>query len=413
MPDKDDNNRFGRHSRRFTDGHRTNGANGVHPDGMATTPIPLYGRERRAAEDVEADAADTFGTYGDEPIDLVAVQADDELINALSAGLSVSAPGLSGYDDDDRVVAMLAAWKAEVDAEPIPELVGPDEAVRAVESGRPRSARRRHLVPLAGAAALLVFSIAGVSLGAQSAQPGDPLFGVTRVLYTNVAESRQAAVEVRDRIAVVNDKLSRGDTTGAQQDIAALSPLLAKVQPDEGQTYLAAQQEFLAAKASETPPGQPTDPQAPLANGTPPPPAPSTEGNQDPAVPPVSSSSSSTPPSGVTSHPGTSGPSSGNPGTDPRTLNGPGTGGTSSSPSSSAPPSSSTSAPKPSTEGGPDTGTSAPPTSSSAPSTPTASGTTASGTSASGTSASGTSTGTTTFESESGTSTAGRSSTPA
>ncbi|MEK6442659.1 anti-sigma-D factor RsdA [Pseudonocardia sp. T1-2H] len=264
MPDQDDNP-FSRNSRRSANGRRTNGGNGAHPDGMVTRPIPLHGRERRAADDPND------GGFAEEPIDLVAVQADDELINALSAGLSVSSPGLSGYDDDDRVVAMLAAWKAEVDADPIPELVSTDKAVQAVESGAPRSARRRHLIPLAGAAALLVFSIGGVSLGAHDAQPGDPLFGVTRVLYSNVAESRQAAFEVRDRIAAVNDKLAHGDTAGAQRDIADLAPLLAKVQPDEGRTYLAAQQEFLAAKVSETPSGTPTDPKAPLSDGTPPP----------------------------------------------------------------------------------------------------------------------------------------------
>jgi hypothetical protein len=409
VPDQDDNP-FSRRSRRPTNGHRANGAD---PDGMATRPIPLHGRERRVADDREN------GDFAEEPIDLVAVQADDELINALSAGLSVSSPGVSGYDDDDRVVAMLAAWKAEVDADPIPELVSADEAVQAVESGTPRSARRRHLIPLAGAAALLVFSIAGVSLGAHDAQPGDPLFGVTRVLYTNVAESRQAAFEVRDRIAGVNAKLSRGDTAGAQQDIADLAPLLSKVQPDEGRTYLAAQQEFLAAKVSETPPGTPTDPQAPLANGTPPPPPPQSDG-QAPVIPPASGTSTSP---GGTSNPGT-GPSQDGPSgsTDPRTLNqsDPSAGTSSGAPSSSTSPSSSTE-PRPSSEGSADTT----PSSSSSPATPTASGTTASGTTASGTTASGTTasgttasgtttSGTTTAaSSETGTSTAGTSSTPA
>jgi hypothetical protein len=400
VPDQDDNP-FSRRSRRPTNGHRANGAD---PDGMATRPIPLHGRERRVADDREN------GDFAEEPIDLVAVQADDELINALSAGLSVSSPGVSGYDDDDRVVAMLAAWKAEVDADPIPELVSADEAVQAVESGTPRSARRRHLIPLAGAAALLVFSIAGVSLGAHDAQPGDPLFGVTRVLYTNVAESRQAAFEVRDRIAGVNAKLSRGDTAGAQQDIADLAPLLSKVQPDEGRTYLAAQQEFLAAKVSETPPGTPTDPQAPLANGTPPPPPPQSDG-QAPVIPPASGTSTS--PGAGTSNPGT-GPSQGGPSgsTDPRTLNqsDPSAGTSSGAPSSSTSPSSSTE-PRPSSEGSADTT----PSSSSSPATPTASGTTASGTTTSGTTTSGTTTsGTTTAaSSETGTSTAGTSSTPA
>ena len=72
-------------------GKRANGrTNGHEPGGMGTQPVPL--------DDVR------------EPLDLVAVQADDELINALSAGFAVSAPGVHGYDADDHVAAMLAAW---------------------------------------------------------------------------------------------------------------------------------------------------------------------------------------------------------------------------------------------------------------------------------------------------------------
>lgn len=37
--------------------------------------------------------------------------------------MAVSAPDPDNYDGDERIVAMLAAWKAEVAAEPIPELV--------------------------------------------------------------------------------------------------------------------------------------------------------------------------------------------------------------------------------------------------------------------------------------------------
>ncbi|MFR9804281.1 anti-sigma-D factor RsdA [Pseudonocardia sp. RS010] len=338
----------------------TNGTNGHHggPRGVPGRPIPfpVAGRGGPRVEDTE-DAE-----FADEPLDLVAVQADDELINALAAGMTVSAPGHGGYDADDRVVAMLAAWKADVDAEPIPELVDLDTAVAAVESGsvtRP-SSRRRHLIPLAGAAALLVFSIAGVSIGAQDADPGSPLFGVTQVLYKDAANSKLAAVEVKQRIEEVNAKLERGDTTGAQRDLAAMEPLLDQVRPEEGKTYLAAEQTFLEQKVQETPGGQPTDPQAPLRNGTPRPQAPVTEGDEDqgqqPAVPP--SESTSTTPS---SNPGTvPSPSSGGPAspTDPRIAVVPAP----PSPSGSTPPSSSGTPAPPSAEGGQDTPT---PTSSS------------------------------------------------
>ncbi|MEU7814244.1 anti-sigma-D factor RsdA [Pseudonocardia sp. NPDC049154] len=334
-----------------TNGHRTG-----DPHGVPNRPIPFpAGRGGSHAEEAE---------FADEPLDLVAVQADDELINALAAGMTVSAPGYGGYDADDKVVAMLAAWKAEVDADPIPELVDLDTAVAAVESGsvkRP-SSRRRHLIPLAGAAALLVFSIAGVSIGAQDADPGSPLFGVTQVLYKDAANSKLAAVEVKQRIDQVNAKLERGDTAGAQQDLQALAPLLEQVRPEEGKTYLAAEQTFLAQKVQETPSGQPTDPRAPLRNGTPRPQAPATEGDKDqqqPGVPP--SDSTSTTPSSSTTAPtspdGTTDPR------DPRTVD-PRIAGVPESPSNSTAPSSSTTPPPPKTEGGQDPTT---PTSSTTP----------------------------------------------
>jgi hypothetical protein len=304
--------------------------------------------------------------FADEPLDLVAVQADDELINALSAGMMVSSPGRGGYDADDTVVAMLAAWKAEVDAEPVPQLLDLDTAVAAVESGRVRkpSSRRRHLIPLAGAAALLVFSIGGVSIGAQSASPGDALFPVTQVLYKDAANSKVAAAEVQQRIQQVNAKLASGDTAGAQQDLQALAPLLEQVRPEEGKTYLAAEQTFLQQKVVETPPGQPVDPRAPLRNGTPRPAAPVAEGTVDPSESSSTNPSSSDPASSSTSAPvvpppgpetgGPTSPDGGPSPVDPRTLKGPGGGDT----GGPADPSTSTSPTEPPvTEGGQDPAT--------------------------------------------------------
>ena len=153
----------------------TNGTNGARPAGMSTPTISLH--------DIEDD---------DEPVDLVALQADDELINALASGLSVSGGG-SGPDTDDTVAAILASWKAEVDAEPIPDLVDLDTAVATLQAARRPSGRARHLVPVAAAAAGLVILLGGVSLGSYSAQPEDTLWPVAKVLFAEKTESVEAA----------------------------------------------------------------------------------------------------------------------------------------------------------------------------------------------------------------------------
>ncbi len=224
--------------------HRTNGTNGVHPEGMKTRSVPMDG----------------------ETVDLVAVQADDELINALRSGMSVSAPGVHGYDAEDHVAAILAAWKAEVDAEPIPELVDIDAAMAAIQAGRPSTARKagRHLAPVAAAAAFVVLAIGGVSIGSASSEPGDALWGVSKVLYSERAQSVEAAVSAESHITSAKQALADGQPEVAAQQLQAAQTDLAAVRPQEGKAELADVQNFLVAKAAETPPGQPTDPGAPL-----------------------------------------------------------------------------------------------------------------------------------------------------
>ena len=65
------------------------------------------------------------------PLDLAAVQADDELLASLGSGqLSV----------DDAVSRALAAWRHDVEVEPLPALLDVDTALVLV------GARRRSLV---------------------------------------------------------------------------------------------------------------------------------------------------------------------------------------------------------------------------------------------------------------------------
>ncbi len=252
--------------------HRTNGTNGVHPDGMTSRPIPL--------------------NEIDEPIDLVAVQADDELINALRGGMTVSTPGLHGYDADHQVAAILAAWKAEVDAEPIPELVDIDTALATIAAATRSVQRRRprYLVVLAGAAALIVFAMGGVSVGAQSARPGDALFAVTKVLYAQKAESRQAAEDLQDGLSRLKISLATGNTAAAAQQVAHLNELAGKVRPEDQPPMATKQLGFLEAKLQETPPDTPTNPTAPLLDGTPAPvdPAPASAQTSTPSPTPSS-----------------------------------------------------------------------------------------------------------------------------
>src|SRR5690349_9749089 len=175
----------------------------------------------------------------DGPVDLVAVQADDELVNALGAGAAVTygdrSPGVDPdprRHRDERLVAMLASWRAEIEAEPIPELIDLDTAVAAVVAGvkadaagarRKRAARLRHLAPLAAAAAIIVATVTGVGLGSQNAMPGDALWPVQKVVNPERAESVETKLVVESRFDEVRTALETGDTETAAHLLQTIS----------------------------------------------------------------------------------------------------------------------------------------------------------------------------------------------
>jgi hypothetical protein len=207
-----------------------------------------------------------FDDASDEPVDLMAVQADDELIDALASGMAVSAPGRSGYDVDDHVVALLAAWKAEVDADPVPPLVDVDAAAARVRAAaRPAGRRLRLVAPLA-AAAVLILSVGGIGYNAGvNAGPDDGLaWEIARVVDGDRVESVLAAERVEERIAEAKAALTRGEPEVAARALAAAAQDLQVVRAEENASDLAAVQSFLEAKVAETPPGTPTQPDAPL-----------------------------------------------------------------------------------------------------------------------------------------------------
>ncbi|SHL00339.1 Anti-sigma-D factor RsdA to sigma factor binding region [Pseudonocardia thermophila] len=303
--------------------HRTNGR---RPEGMSTRAHQLE----------------------DEPIDLVAVQADDELISALASGMRVTTPGFAGYDADDRVAAILAAWREEVDRDPIPELVDIDTAIETIRSaGRPqRSRARRHLAPVAAAAAFAVFALGGVSVGSASAEPGDALWGISKVLFSERATSIEAAARVGERIDRAKRALTEGQPEVAAAELAEAQAELAVVRPEEGREQLAEVQNFLAAKAEETPPGQPTDPGQPLRRdrhrrvphgaavgadpSSAPPTEPTTGGSTAPGTGPATGGSSQ-----PAQDPRTLDDPSASPGTSPSTTTTPSSGSTSATPEGS------------------------------------------------------------------------------
>ncbi len=215
-----------------------------------------------------------FGSGDDEtadPVDMMAIRADDELLDALASG-EVSFGGLGGFGsgdvgsegdlpggfhDDQQMLAMLAAWRDDVLDEPVPELVSVERAAEAIAAGRRDAQPRRRLMPVAAAAAAVVLGLSGVAIGAGSAQPGDPLWGVAKGLNSERAASTEAAQRVSVALASVQQALDEGRVSDAQATLAAVAPELAKVTDQETKNELASKQANLANTAADTKEGVP------------------------------------------------------------------------------------------------------------------------------------------------------------
>lgn len=200
---------------------------------------------RRHGRDEDA----RFDPAGDsEPIDLDQVWADDAFLDALGEG----APRSGGPDQEADLARVLSAWKQEVDAEPVPTLVNTDEALDAVARARRPRRRRIRLAPVAAAATIVVLGAAGVGLGAHSAEPGDRLFALTKVLYSNEAQSEQAAERVQSELEQASSAVVRGNVDQAQESLQAAQRQLDGVDADpEDRADLEAKIQELLEKVRE------------------------------------------------------------------------------------------------------------------------------------------------------------------
>ena len=167
------------------------------------------------------------------PADLAAVQADDALLDALHG------PNPSPEGSDARLTQVLMAWRDEVDTEPVIQLVDTDTALAVVaRARRPEPRRGGVLVPFAAAAAVLAIALSGVGVGARAAEPGDRLWSLTKVLYTDYAESKEAAVTAQAQLKQASDLLAQGRVGEALIMLERVQDELPAVDDEESRTEL-------------------------------------------------------------------------------------------------------------------------------------------------------------------------------
>src|ERR1700754_2869604 len=180
---------------------------------------------------------DAPGRGGDHTIDLAALRADDALVEELAAGLvALGQLPRETRSTDDELVAMLAAWVAEVRPE--------DEALPATAAGAsehdddpdfpatvvplPHSkhghGKHRAVVPyarrLAVAAALVLIGTSGLAVGSSEASPGEVLWPISKVFYADRARSLEAAADVNSGLEVARTAIRQGRPADAARAIA-------------------------------------------------------------------------------------------------------------------------------------------------------------------------------------------------
>jgi hypothetical protein len=169
------------------------------------------------------------------PVDLAAVQADDALLDLI--GQAEHPPS----DADDELTRVLAAWRREVRAAPFGELVDTNTAVAVIRAaGRPVRRRNPVFGSIAAAVAVLVIGFSAVGLVAKSAQPGDRLWGVTQVLYSDYARSVETAAAVRTELNEAKTALKEGNPERARASLQRVQKQLPVIGEAEGRTDLTA-----------------------------------------------------------------------------------------------------------------------------------------------------------------------------
>jgi hypothetical protein len=173
---------------------------------------------------------------------------DDLLLDALAAG--------SAFDQSDELAGLLAAWRADLEADPLPGLrpaafpvpVAPvnggrvpfprrlfrrTSATPALPDGASPAGRRRMPRPLVVAAAAAVLVFGGLTVASASAQPGTPLWPLTRVIFGDTAKTRVAVSEAEKVLDQARAAMNAGDRLKAAQLVEAARVQIGQI-TDEG-----------------------------------------------------------------------------------------------------------------------------------------------------------------------------------
>ena len=177
-------------------------------------------RERkRAWFGGESQQNDPLDTSDGSPVDIASIRHDDALIDAIAS----DGPVATDSPDEYELATLLANWRAEIVTPELP--AGPDfeEIVTAVNQeigarqARVSAGSRLRLVrPIAGAAAAVALIVGGMTAFSYNANPGDPLWKVKQVVFSQQAASTMANSDSTSDLQQAERLISAGDLQAAR-----------------------------------------------------------------------------------------------------------------------------------------------------------------------------------------------------
>lgn len=182
-------------------------------------------RARRGSRDSGPYAEGSSGD--DAPVDIAAVRRDDALIDAIAS----DGPVQTDSTEEFQLAALLADWRAEIVAPPIPDAPDLDTVVAAVNQeigarqarvGAKAGGRLRLVRPIAGTAAALALVFGGMTAFSYNAEPGDPLWRVKEVVFSEQAQST-VVQRADDDLAAAQELIEQGNPERARARLAQAS----------------------------------------------------------------------------------------------------------------------------------------------------------------------------------------------